>query len=297
MITITREQLDRLYKKQKNIITSCTVMTTLCVMISVVIFRYAPSSLLTDLLAAAVFILPLIFIGVMRKRIFPPGNGKRVTEAMRLLQRDFISDNAVNILYAKMEQADSYPDRTKLKLLLCDIFCLRGQYGEAISLLGSVDRNEFGKYPEVGASFYDDTLSVYDEIGDSGSVLRAFNDAEPFIRHCIGGNFLCAQTAVNILIKAEKAKKNYRAALDLRLMKNEFDNLTMKTVTAQMGSTPLNTMITGQIFCETAELFFLCGDIGNAAKYIDIGGPMVTASPSALKKANKLSEKIREAEN
>lgn len=296
MVNITRDQLDRLYKKQKNSLTNCTAITTVCVILSISISRYndGESAAVSLLCIILLFAAPLALVFYAKKKIIPPGNGKRVTEAMQSLQKDFISDRAVNMLYEKISRADGFAEKTRLILLLCDIYALRGQYREAIGMLNSVDRSQFKKYPAIGISFYDDTTSVYSELEDYDSVLLAYADAEPFIDYACQTNYLCASPAVNILIKVHFARKNYKAALDLRLMKNEFENLTMKMVTDQNGNTPLNNIIRGSVFCETAELFLRCGDIENAAKYLDIGGPMVAGSPAALAHANKLSAEIRD---
>lgn len=76
-------------------------------------------------------------------------------------------------------------------------------------------------------------------------------------------------------------------------MKNEFENKVNTFIKSEaVNSTkPLNRYIHGVVFCDTAELFYLCGDYFNAGKYLDIGGPMLAASPYMTEKANELSQK------
>lgn len=97
------------------------------------------------------------------------------------------------------------------------------------------------------------------------------------------------------MINVEKARGNYRKALDLRLIKNEYENLFNSSTGASVQGTPLSRFLKGCVFVNSAELFYLCGDLDNAAKYLDIGGPMLSASVFYTNKANELSEKVRAA--
>jgi len=298
---ITREKLDKLYNKQKK-----TMLTIVGISTAGFIIIFSAARIYEDksaselpITTAAIFIMAaalFIAAAIAKKKIIPAGNGPAVQDASRSLQRDFLSDHAVDMLYRKICQTSNYPDKTKLMLLLCDVYMMRGQYNEALNMLGSVDRSRFSEYPEVGMSFFDDTLFVYTELGDNDSVLRAYEDAKPFIEHCAERNYLCCSTALNIMITAEKARGNYRHALDMKLMKNEFENkLNQSTSAASVQTSPLTQYLRGCVFYDTAELFYLCGDYANAAKYLDIGGPMLAVCPTATQKANRLSDSIRNA--
>ncbi len=303
MIEITRETLEKLYNKQNKAMLTVIIIYMAGFILLFGAIRLFSENSISELPVTTAVILILtvsLFItaAIQRKRIFPAGNGPAVQAASRYLQRDFMSDHAVNMLYEKIGKTNNYADKTKLMLLLCDVYMMRGQYNEAINMLGSVDRSRFAEYPDVGMSFFDDTLFVYTELEDSDSVLRAYEDAKPFIEHCFEKNYLCCSTALNILIMVQKAQKNYRHALDLRLMKNEFENkFNQKTANTTVQQSPLAGYIRGCVFCDTAELLYLCGDFANAAKYLDIGGPMLAVCPTATQKANMLSDKIRTAMN
>ena len=297
MITITREQLERLYNQQKKLLSAAVTVPTICLILGIVLRRSYYSedvSRIIDFVIILLIVVPFIFLGIIRKKLIPPGNGKIVNEAFSYMQQDPISDNTVNMLFQKIGQAGNYADKTKLILLLADVYMFRGQYNEAIGMLNSVDRSGFEKNPVIGMNFYDDTISVYCALEDTQSVMLAYNDAEQFIMKCSSLNYICCHTAVNILINVEIAKGNYQKALEMRLMMNDFANQTNQRTEARMQATPINRIIKGSIFCNTAELFFHCGDYANAAKYLDIGGPMVAECAGLLDEANKLSAKIRE---
>lgn len=304
MIEITKEKMEKLYKMQTTLIKSYTTVSAIIIFAVLVITRLLNSLSSGDhTFISAIFMILLAadIAGyfIIRKKVIPAGSGPCVMEAYRSLQNDFISERAVNMLYSKIGEAGNYSDKTKLTLLLCDTYAFRGQLNEAINLLNSVDRSKFAEYPEAGMSFYEDTLSVYSVIGDNDSVLRAYEDAVPFIEHCYEKNYICFSTALSIDIMKEKALGNYRKALDLKLMKNEFENKVNSFVksAAVNNNKPLNIFVSGMVFLDTAELFYLCGDMFNAGKNLDIGGPMLAASPYMTGKANELSQKIKAALN
>lgn len=303
MIEITKEMLEKTYNRQQNFLKSVSVVTIVCWIIWFCyrrLYDFIPEGLLlfAMLLRILIFFLPLIFAAVAKKKIMPAGNGKIVMETFKDIQYDFLSDRAVNRLYQAMGMANNAADKIKLQLLLADVFMFRGQYSDAVSMLNSVDRSRFMHYPEIALTYFGDTVSVYNEMGDNNSVIAAYRDAEPFIKECAGRNYVCCQSALEICIIAEKAMGNYRRALDMRLMKNEFENKLNKDLidrNLSYNKTSINTFNKGLVFFGTAELFYLCGDFSNAAKYLDIGGPMLAMSNVQTEKANELSAKIREA--
>lgn len=302
MIEITREKLEKLYNNQGSQLKKCGIITLISWVIAIGYFKldeFVPESIrsFTSILALAVFIFPFIYLGITKKKLIPAGNGAVVQEAFAYIKNDYLSDSAINFMYQKIGQASNYSDKTKLTLLLSNLYVLRGQYDDAINLLNSVDRSQFQGYPTIGMNFYDDTISLYSELEDNDSVLAAYKDAEPFINECAERNYVCCSTALNILICTEKANGNYRKALDLKLMKNSFENQFNRTAASDEQSTPLSRILRGSVFFETAELYYLCGDYANAGKYLDIGGPLLNGCPQKTALANKLSDKIRQALN
>lgn len=294
MTDITKEMMDKLYKKQSSSLMLALTCGAVMWGAALIIFTAFDDNIAADAIAAVIFAVPFFLYAHTKKKLIPPGHGKITSRAMQTMQNAFMSDGMVNVLFDLMGKADSFADKTTLTLLLCDIYQMHSQVREAIGMIDSIDRTRFIEYPTVGLSFYNTVTDIYTVIGDHESVLAAFADAEPFIDECAARNYVCCSTALSIIIRGERAKGNYRKALELRLMKNDFENQFNSTTGAEQQSSALSYFIRGSVFFETAELFYLCGDYANAAKYLDIGGPMLTASPYALEKANSLSAMIRE---
>ncbi len=298
-MNLTKETLDRLYKKQKTMMSVGWIVTIAVMVINEMIMisvrgtaSDTPTLVLIILLTD---IIPFVYIGYTLKVTIPAGNMGNVRKAFKLLRNDFASDNAENTLYRYLGQTSKYPEKIRLTLLLADTLTIRGKANEALQLLYSADRSGFEKYPDIGMSFYGEIIDIYSMIGDNDSILRAYEDGREFVEKAWEKNYNCCVTAFEIMIRVEKARGNYRRALDLRLIKNEYDNLFNSTTGASVQGTPLSIFLKGCIFMDSAELFYLCGDLENAAKYLDIGGPMLSASVSYTNKANELSEKIRAA--
>lgn len=298
-MNLTKETLDRLYKKQKTMLSAGWIVTIAVIVISEMIrITVSGTDMDTpalDLIILAIDILPFIYIGYTMKTIIPAGNMGNVRKAFKLLKNDFASDNAENTLYRFLGQTSKYPEKIRLTLLLADTLTIRGKVNEALQLLYSADRSGFEKYPDIGMSFYGEIIDIYSAIGDNDSVLRAYEDGKSFTERVGEKNYNCCITAFEIMINVEKARGNYRKALDLRLIKNEYENLFNSTTGASVQGAPLSIFLKGCIFMDSAELFYLCGDLENAAKYLDIGGPMLSASVFYTNKANELSEKVRAA--
>ena len=178
MIEITNEKMEKLYKMQTTLVKSYTTISAIVIFVVLVITRLLRAVSSGDhaaLSAVFMIILAADVVGyfIIRKKVIPAGNGPSVMDAYKTMQNDFISDRTVDLLYRKIGEAGNYADKTKLTLLLCDTYMMRGQINEAISLLNSIDRSRFAEYPEAGMSFYDDTLSLYDLIGELHDDLRS----------------------------------------------------------------------------------------------------------------------------
>ncbi len=293
MLDITREQLEKLYNKQqfmiKAIVVYCCVTLVLYVVMRIAHIYALPVLLLS-------FILLIIITAAVRKKLIPAGHtSELVKEAYSSLQYDYYSDGALNMLFTKLGRAQNFPEKTYLTLFAAEIYMIRGEADKAIAMLGNVDRSEFVKYPTVGMSFYDDILSMYCQLGDYDSVMRAYRDGEPFIRECADRNYVLCNTAIEILIRAYTASGDPHHALELRLMKNDFQNRFKKS-TSQMANqttTPFKQFLDGIVFLDTAELYYMCGDKESAARAVDTAGPLVAKSPYYLDRANRLSAAIR----
>lgn len=303
MVEITREKLEMQYRKQRGYMTKTSVVTVILMAVSIILMNIAQDmssegAAVNILRALAIVSFAGIFIyaAYVKKRIIPQGTGSIVRQTVSQVKYNFTADSTVNFLYSQIGRAKNYPDKTMLTLFLADVYLFRGQINEAISMQNSVDRSKFFHYPNSGMSFYNDVISLYDAVGDSESVLAAYKDAEAFIDECAFRNYMTCRTALETMIMVEKARGNYRKALDMQLIKNEYENI-FENDARKVGAVqtdPMTAFNRGMIFLSTAELFYLCGDAANAGKYLDIGGPMLSPSPFFLQRANELSGKIRQ---
>ncbi|MDE6593708.1 MAG: hypothetical protein K2K57_11690 [Oscillospiraceae bacterium] len=302
MVEITRERMELLYKAQKNSFSCTIVICIIGTFISTILYVIGEDMQgsyrsVILLISFAFFIIPIIYTVISFKKFIPPGNGKIVRAAFQNMRYDFLSDKTVNMLFESIGKAANYADKTMLTLYLCDVYLFRGQINEAISLINSIDRSMFVHYPTIGMTFYEEVMSIYSVIEDNNSVIAAFADGEKFIDECAFRNYLCCSKAVGGLIMYEEARGNYRSALQLLLMRNEFEN-NIERDNRNSGSVlnhPLAQFSRGIVFINTAELYYLCGDLWEAGQSLDIGGPMVASCPFMLNRANTLSAKIRQA--
>lgn len=306
MKTVTRDMMEKQCEKLRNASIFLPVWITSAVVLIMIILSAASAlellwfHVIAAMLSAALAVsIPAVY-GIAKRKTAPDdGYGKTLKNAMYDIQYDYISDNTVNKLFGRIGEAESFAEQTMVKLVLCDIYQMRGEYSQAIRMLDSVNKAELMKYPTVGLSYFNTVTDIYTVIGDPDSVLAAYADAEPFIDECAERNYPCCQTALAIIIRGERAKADktggsYQTALNLQLLKNDYSN--RMNASSQQG-TPLSIIIRGGVFYDTAELFFLNRDYRSAAQYMDMGGPMLTGSRAAVTRANNLSMRIREGLN
>ncbi|MBR4224582.1 MAG: hypothetical protein IKR73_07210 [Oscillospiraceae bacterium] len=294
MLDISRDQLEKLYDRQQLIIKGVGAIAVIDIITYIVIRVFHMSGLLFLIIVNVVLFIAVLFA---KKALIPEGQSSKVLkEAMTSLQYDHCSDRALDMLYSKMPMAQTFPEKAYLTLFVAETHMQRGEMDKAISTLDTIDRSQFIKYPNVGMSFYDDIVGLYYELGDYDSAMRAYKDGEPFIRECSQRNYSSCSTAIEILIHAYAASGDPRHALDLRLMKNDFQNRFNKDVEKKLddGGTPLKMFLRGMVFLDTAELFYMCGDFTSAAQAVDNAGPLLTRTPFYLDRANRLSAAIRE---
>lgn len=304
MTEITKEMLEKAYKNNRSAVKGSLIYDFILFILYFIFIFYISDNipdekrvLVKTAAFFAVIITSVIIAAISKKRITPSGNGRIVMDTYKQIQNDFISDKAIGIVYQAIQRTTAPADRIKLQLFLVDIFLFRGQYNESINIINTIDRSCFEKYPDIAVAFYNDTIAVYSYIGDNASVIAAYEDAERFLNNKTLSNYITCKTAVSLLIDVHKARGDYRKALDMRLMMNEFENKFNKDI-ASYASSAVNKnnialLVKGQIFYSTAELFYLNGDYSNAARYLDIGGPLLAMSPVDLQRANKLSAEIR----
>ena len=295
MIDILRDQLDRLYKKQSTLLRAVGIVSIGSIILDLVLEIFIDLPLIADLLIIAVF--PLIFIAAVRKDIIPENNAsKNVNEVMTYLKKDFTSDNAVNVLYTKIGAAATPVEKIQLICLLSDVYHFRDELQNSIALLNSVDRSVFRDHPSVGLTFYGEITGIYEDVGDYDSVLRAYNDAEPFIEECCRKNYILCSGCVSIMSVVYKASGDYKKALELHDLRSSYrKDLAQKTGNEGPHgfSSPLQRAIYACELLSSAELYYLNGMYDMAAQAVDTAGPMVTDCPNALRHANELSAKLR----
>lgn len=298
MIRITREMMEKCLNDYRNAAAFfpayCTAAVILILIILAIFTAFEDLWFFMLLICAAIFGSIFIVHSSLSKKIASPEGRSRITKkAFQGIRYDYISDAAVNKLFALMSQTESFAEQTMVKLVLCNVYELRGEYDNAIAMLRSVNKGALTMYPYVALNYFDVVTDIYAVIGDPRSVIAAANDAEPFINEYAGKNYPCCIFALSILIRAERANADitgggYGYALEMQLMKNDY----MNRAGGDQG-TPLSVIARGETFYETAELFFLNNDYRSAAQYLDMGGPLLAGSSTELARANALSQKIK----
>ncbi|MBQ5334193.1 MAG: hypothetical protein J6K92_13185, partial [Oscillospiraceae bacterium] len=135
MINLTKETLDRLYKKQKTMLSMGWIITIAVIVISEIarnmLYDVFPNKVALNSIILLIDIMPFIYIWYTIKKLIPAGHGKLLRKAIKVMQYDFISDNTVDMLYRLIGQAAKYTERVRLTGLLVTTYILRGQYNEA----------------------------------------------------------------------------------------------------------------------------------------------------------------------
>lgn len=133
---LTKETLDRLYKKQKTMLSAGWIITIAVIALTEVL-RLLFKDIVTNRAAfnfimLIIDILPIIYIVIMTKKLIPSGQSRRLRKVFKVMQQDPISDNTVNMLYRAIGEASKYPEKLRLTGLLVSVYSLRGQYREAL---------------------------------------------------------------------------------------------------------------------------------------------------------------------
>lgn len=307
MVEITKETVEGLCmkKEDKNTFTliftviscSAVIITAVVSSLSVLFSDRIPYLQLKTIIMLVIAMTARIIVGCIS------GSSRGLNAVSKEINGDFLSDKAIDVLFEKMGKTEHFSEKTMLIILLGNIYRIRGQYKEALSMIGSVDRSQFTGYPEMGLYYYYTVTGIYTELGDNDSVLAAFSDAEPFIDECACRNYNCCMTALGIIICGERAKGNYSKALELAKMKIGFEE---KLVSFDVPkSSVLKDLICGKMLLEKAELEFLDGhdiDSGYSEKdyynkiQFDLNTikPLISASQAFKKLSDDLSVRISE---
>lgn len=313
MIEITKETLEKLYKKHQNKLREplMLMIPLICLIISLGIGVGALAGVFSDreavmklwLLLGGFLLWAAAFAVFLRSSewiaIRTSGRGGILTlKVLKELHADegFMSDEKINMLHQKLREAKLDDDKIMLTLFLRDIYVFRGELDMAEKALNAVDRSKFGSSlsPIYAVEFYASTVGLYSTAGDSASVTAAFADGEKFFDMCSDKNYRSFIMALNAYIDVHKTRGEYRKALELRLMLNSFNDDCRREQTDESNESPITRFMHGMCMFETAELYYLCGDLENAAKCLDIGGPALEKSQFFTQRANMLADSIRE---
>ncbi|MGN0641603.1 MAG: hypothetical protein ACI4JJ_00525 [Huintestinicola sp.] len=304
MIEITREQFGKLYKQQKLGLQLLSKISTVVMVVSFILmfigkrFLERESYLVLLVILILIDLLLMASVAVFRKKTIPKSSTyESVQEMMRLLNADLCSDRTVDMFIFKIGQAKEYEERATLVSLLACVYSMRGQHGDAVNIMKTIDRSRFMEYPRTGMSFYGDLIDIYTMIGDSESVLAAYKDGEEFIAKCCGANYINCMTAVSIIAAVNMASGNYDKALEYWLMRSEYEDDFNKSFSNAMKLPAVTRFNLGDRCMTTAKIYIGLGDYENAAKYADMGGPLIAVTPYLTDYANGISAQIREKIN
>ena len=297
MLTITREKYQQLYNEQQRSMKIVKAVGIAAPVIAVLILLFS-HSVAASFFGIVLCVAPLIYIYKLREKLIPPGHGNNVKDVMNVMKYDLCSDKLVELIVRKINQTSEFCERTRLTILLADVYAMRGQINDSINVLYSVDKNMFRRYPAVGLSYFQDLISLYVQYEDYDNARAAFADAESFIAEYYDKNYIYCMTAVELLINANIAYGNYTDALILQTIQNDISRQYESSDTnKQTAGTPLQNFITGERYLATALIYYNLGDMQQAAKFVDMGGPMLANVPHEVERANTLSRKIREHGN
>lgn len=304
MLDITLERAQELHKRALNvkrntflsILNLCGVLLTIAIDIAVVVYCFGFSKLPVE---GKLLILGLSYIPMGLMTLFmrhheindaPVFINRATLNARKFSYMDFTSDETIRKVSELRDKTSLFTEKCSVSMRICDMYLWRGQLGEAMKILSSVDRSAFKKNPTLAVDFYTEAVEIYAAAGDTAGALAAFADGEPFFDKCGSRNYICLMHCLVAMCEAEKCRGNYSHALDIQLMRlklNSGDSLTAPV-------TPFGYFLAGVDIVKTAELYFLCGDINKAAELLDQGGPMVWQSPYYTALANNLGDIIRQ---
>lgn len=312
-IFISREEMELLYKKggrSKQLVFALMLLPLMGICL-VIRFRYdlppQASAPVVGILIAVFACTPIAYAGFKRKNL-PDGYTGLYESALEELGSDFVSDRAVNMLFAKMGQAESFPEKLMLTLLLSDIYGARGEFDEALGMLGSADRSGFMKYPTTALYYFTRAAEIYTLAEDPDSVLNILADSEPFVSEYARRSYNFCQEALTLMICAEWAKAEkalgedngaadecFHRALEMQMLKNIYTN-RLANDDPNIRLTAYECYRRGVEYARMADICHMCGDLFNAEKYIGAAIPLLSGSPSASRRAAAVFDIIRSRE-
>lgn len=298
MLSITKEEYEKLYKFQKNGLKIFNYISFAILIVSIPLLLISNTFVTgyTKIVVLGVIFLinALLMIAttIFRHKVIPKEySSPNIQTAANLLRKDMTSDAMLSGCMQMLQNAVNFEEQATMIGHLACIFAIRGQHADAIQVMRRIDYSQFESHPRLAMRYFGDLIEIYSAMGDQQSVLAVYADAEPFIRKCYKTNYINCSCAVATLVYVHKAKGEYQKALEYQLMKTELED-DMFRKSAQ-NPTQLQQYLAGDRYCTLAELYCLCGDYKNAKLMLDKGGPLIGITPYLVSYANGIAEKIQ----
>ncbi|MCM1494756.1 MAG: hypothetical protein NC089_03055 [Bacteroides sp.] len=301
MIEITKEEVERLFRQQQNgpkvlqivsIIMAAVLIVTICAGTA---FLKQPVYLLLLGVVVLLNILNFIFALLYDRRNIPKAMRYETVKIFnRQMNQDVCSDATVQMCMDGIRRARQYEEHAQLISYLGCIFLIRGQFGDAIQAMHSLDQTKFPSYPRTAMAYYFDLIELYYAMGDMQSVLAVYADAEAYFRMCYRKSYLNCLGMVGTLVCVHNARGEYQKALEYQLMRLDIEErFYEKSNQNPAQNTMLKQYVTGERYYNTACQYYLCGDFQNAAKYLQISTPLFGVSPYRIHCLNQLEAEIQ----
>lgn len=301
MIEVTKEEFEKLFRKQQaglkisQISIFVMVLNMTFIICSRTDFQKRPVYLI---FVGGVFLCTILFF--VFAQLY---NLKNIPKAMRYesikiftrqINRDVCSDATVQMCIEGIRRAGRYEERAQLISYLGCIFLIRGQFGNAVQAMTSLDRTQFSVYPRTAMIYYADLIDIYYAMGDMQGVLTAYAEGEPYFRMCYQKSYLNCLGVTGALVCVHNARGEHQKALEYQLMKLDIEErFYEKTSRNPAQDTMLKQYITGERYYNTAYQYYLCGDFQNADKYLKISTTLFGITPYRINCLNQLAAEIQ----
>lgn len=300
MIEVTKEEFEKLFRQQQAgpKISQISSIVMVAAMVFSICFGTAFLKSPVYLFVGGVFLCTALFC--IFAQLY---NLKNIPKAMRYesikiftrqMSRDVCSDATVQMCIDGIRRAGHYEERAQLISYLGCIFLIRGQFGDAIQAMRSLDCTQFPSYSRTAMAYYFDLIEIYYAMGDMQSVLAVYADGESYFRKYYHKSYLNCLGMVGALVCVHNARGEHQKALEYQLMKLDIEErFYEKSSRNPTQDTMLKQYITGERYYNTAYQYYLCGDFQNADKYLKISTPLFGITPYRINCLNQLAAEIQ----
>lgn len=304
MLEITKEEFQSQYKKYYSSIAMVGKLLIILVVVDVLCYvfldRIFTGWLLTGIWCGlfALDILFIIYVSYCNKRYIPKYHKtplvKKITEQLKY---DIRTDAILQELTDAFAKSNRYDEKIYIASLLASIYAIRGQFNDAVAVMQNIEHSQLENHPESAVTYFSDYMGIYAELEDWNSVIAVYRDAEPYFRQYYNQNYIYCLNVVESLICLNLAYGYHEKALEYQLMLMGREENPAKNTKNKQNMTMLNQYVKGQRYYKTALCYYHCKDYQNAAKYLDMGGPLLTITPYLTNQVNQLSAEIRKKLN